>query len=184
VKAIATALRAWIDREDSDLVLAEFNKIVNGCQRISTTAALIEKAKLRKSLGNPPTSPDRHTIGDELIWESLLDGCADDLMIVSRDKTFLDNASILGGEFKGPKRKLVGVTQHLGDALAQLEIPSKVIEQTESDLESVRATVISGNPPCPKCSGHLMMIGFEGDDEDEGYWWECDRCGEMYFPMK
>ena len=35
-------------------------------------------ANNRKLLGNPPTSPDKHTIGDEIIWEMILENIKDD----------------------------------------------------------------------------------------------------------
>ncbi|MBC8726753.1 hypothetical protein F6X37_36380, partial [Paraburkholderia sp. 31.1] len=46
-------------------------------------------------LGKPPTSPGKDTIGDELIWETLVACVKDDLIIVSGDKTFSNNIPVL-----------------------------------------------------------------------------------------
>jgi hypothetical protein len=38
-------------------------------------------------LGNPPSSPDKITIGDEVIWELLLAKLREDLIVVTGDGT-------------------------------------------------------------------------------------------------
>jgi hypothetical protein len=46
-----------------------------------------------------------------IIWETLLALCGNDLIIVSRDRTFLDNESLLRSEFNiDGKRRLLAVT--------------------------------------------------------------------------
>lgn len=59
--------------------------------------SIAEKAKKRKLLGNPPTSRDKTSIGDEVIWESHISKC--DIVIVSRDKTYTRNNDLLKTEF-------------------------------------------------------------------------------------
>lgn len=54
-------------KDESVICFFLFNILVTKSTLYSTTNSNIEKAKLRKLLGNPPTSSDKHTIGDELI---------------------------------------------------------------------------------------------------------------------
>lgn len=68
------------------------------------TSKIIERASKRKVTGNPPTS-NKYTCGDEIIWETLLEYCDNDLIIVSKDSTFKDNYQFLSNEFKEKKRK-------------------------------------------------------------------------------
>src|SRR5262249_28708516 len=65
-RAIARQLRNWAADESSDPVYLEFAKLTAADTRLTTTPEAIEKAKTRKALGEPPTSPDKHTIGDEV----------------------------------------------------------------------------------------------------------------------
>ncbi|RYE56462.1 MAG: hypothetical protein EOP20_08870, partial [Hyphomicrobiales bacterium] len=97
---ISDELVSWVTKEESDPVLAAFEKLVGATKVIAIEDSLIERARRRKILGQPPTSPDKHTIGDELIWESLLTWKDDDLAVVTRDRSFLDNGAILKREFK------------------------------------------------------------------------------------
>src|SRR5713101_3355391 len=58
------------------------------------TDEIISLARRRKLLGNPPTSDDKWTIGDEVIWETLIANLRDDLVVVSNDLTFLQNIGL------------------------------------------------------------------------------------------
>jgi len=57
-------------------------------QKIPRSEAIIARASERKMIGNPPLSRDKNTIGDEVIWESLLASVSDDLIILSKDGTY------------------------------------------------------------------------------------------------
>ncbi|HTJ53778.1 MAG TPA: PIN domain-containing protein, partial [Nitrosospira sp.] len=87
---MAEELMRWTLDSSTDLVHSEFEELIKSCQYIRTSEGAITRAHRRKLIGQPPTSPDKHTIGDELIWESLLEGAKGDLVVVSRDKTFLE----------------------------------------------------------------------------------------------
>ncbi|SRR6266567_1259204 len=138
-RAIAHQLRHWVIDETSDLVLAEFANLAAAATHLATTDVAIERARRRKLLGNPPTSPDRHTIGDELIWETLLAGCKEDLIVVSRDGAFLDNAGLLKSEYEATgDRRLILVTENLRDALSKVGVPSNEIETQEKAIQAKR----------------------------------------------
>lgn len=130
---IAKQLQTWAGDESSDPVYQEFVKLTLNGTTMSTSDAAIAKAQVRKLLGEPPTSPDKHTIGDEVIWETLLENCQNDLIIVSRDSTFLDNESLLRQEFENGERRLLLVTKKLGEALKRVGKPSTAIEDAEWD---------------------------------------------------
>jgi predicted nucleic acid-binding protein len=147
--AIATQLRTWARDEASDPVYQEFVKLYTHGTTMSTSNDALAKAHARKLLGDPPTSPDKHTVGDELIWETLLVHCGNDLIIVSRDRTFLDNQSLLSSEFNiDGKRRLLAVTDRLGDALKLVGKPSITIEQVEKeDIQREAAARTAYTPP-------------------------------------
>jgi len=181
---MATQLEAWISDDQSDSVLREFDNLVEGALVLNTTDKAIERAQLRKQLGEPPTSPDRHTIGDELIWETLISEMNEDLVIVSRDNTFVDNVGILRREYEAVGgRSLLAVTKHLRDGLEQVGAASEEIETEEREIESRRSdmSIIEGGV-CAACGGVLEETGFEGSDGDSAWWMYCAACGRDYFP--
>lgn len=136
-KTIENQLRSWAVDESSDPVYQQFVQLYCGGTTIATPADALEKAKQRKLLGDPPTSPDKHTVGDEIIWETLLACCDDDLIVVSRDKTFLENESILRSEYgaHGTRRLLV-VTDSLSEALKLVGKPSTEITEAELEIQN------------------------------------------------
>lgn len=143
--------------------------------RIPLTDDLIGKAHRRKLLGNPPASPDKYTIGDEVIWEALLARVRDDLIVITRDRTFLTNEQILAREFRAATgRELLLVTTKVTEALKKLgEIPPpKLVEEEDR---------ISEEEKCPQCGARGDFFGYEGSDGDEAAWFECRACGYMEF---
>jgi predicted nucleic acid-binding protein len=83
IKKISTQLRTWARDEASDPVYQEFVKLYVHGTTMSTPQDALQKAQERKLLGEPPTSPGKHTVGDEIIWETLLALCPDDLSFPS-----------------------------------------------------------------------------------------------------
>jgi hypothetical protein len=172
-KAIKARLDSWIQDDSSDPVCVAFSRLAAAAKRLPITDEAVRWAFKRKLLGDPPTSRDRHSVGDELIWELLLESCKEDLIIVSRDQTFLDNVSLLKREFeRGNSRKLLLITPSLNDALKQIGTPSETIEIAEKALPEA----------CPKCGGEMEETGYEGSDGDEAWWMYCKRCGHEEFP--
>ncbi len=98
------------------------------------TTDIIDRAIKRKMIGNPPTS-NKYTCGDEIIWESILEYCKEDLVIVSQDATFKDNYNFLQREFQQKNGKNLKVIETISEAI-QLnhEIPSEELTFTESDI--------------------------------------------------
>jgi hypothetical protein len=187
VKAIASQLRTWARDEASDPVHQEFVKLYLHGTTMSTPQNALLKAQERKLLGEPPTSPDKHTVGDEIIWETLLALCNEDLIIVSRDHTFLDNESLLRSEFNVQGgRQLVKVTDSLGEALKLVGKPSPPIEKAEKEEAQREAEELkaleTGN--CPKCGVEMNEDGFEGGDGDSAWWLDCPKCHFMAFPRR
>jgi len=96
---------------------------------------LIERAKTRKILGNPPMTKDSYAIGDELIWETLLENVKDDLIIVSRDKTFSIHLDFLKNEYQKKIKKDLYIFDKLKDAF------DKVGASVPTDLSEFEAKI-------------------------------------------
>ena len=107
--------------------------------RINLKDVAIEKAHRRKLLGNPPCSPDKYTIGDEVIWELLLE-LKEDLIIVTTDSTYDDNFPILRDEYKDKTgRNLLLITDKLSEAVKKIgEIPPEELVSAEEKEDAWR----------------------------------------------
>ena len=92
---------------------------------IGRTDEIINRAQNRHLSGNPPQSKagDQATIGDEIIWESILQGINEDIVIVSSDKTFTENKDFLVREFNNENRKLMDVVENIEKARTLIELP-------------------------------------------------------------
>jgi hypothetical protein len=108
-------------------------------QKFELDDAAIEKAHRRKLLGNPPCSPDKYTIGDEVIWELLLK-LREDLIIVTRDSTYDDHFPILRDEYKDKTgRNLLLITGKLSEAVQKIgEIPPEELLRAEEKENAER----------------------------------------------
>lgn len=100
------------------------------------TDELVARAHRRKLLGNPPKSTGKDTIGDELIWETLLANLEDDLLFVTRDRTYRNHNAYLVQEYRERTGNALTITDRVSDALA-----------------------LVGRPPSP------ALIRFEGREE-------------------
>jgi hypothetical protein len=139
-KAVVARLNDIVRNITQDPVAVHFGNFVKSAAlNLSTTDALVQRAQRRKILGRPPTSPDKHTIGDELIWESLLEGMKDDTVIVTRDKTYLENAVLLQEEAQSAGKKVILITEHLRDAIKALGTePTPEFVAQEEKIEQER----------------------------------------------
>lgn len=102
------------------------------------TEDLITRAHRRKLLGNPPKSPGVDTIGDEVIWETLLANLSEDLVFITRDRTYRHHATYLKEEYLERTGGDLEITDRVSDAL-------KII----------------GKPPSP------ALVKFEGRDTQD-----------------
>jgi len=143
---------------------------------------LIDLAKKRRILGNPPMTKDKVSIGDELIWEILLENVNDDLIIVSRDKTFNTHFDYLKSEFRKRTGKTLYIFNQLKDAF------DKVGESASQDLkdfeekkkEPVIITDNSGNimyVPVPQAATFLSTSS--SSPTPFTFMIECPRCGQQ-----
>ena len=112
------------------------NKLFHlSCHKIfSRTNEIIFKAKQRKYIGNPPVS-NKYTCCDEIIWETLLENCKYNLIIISRDGTFVDNSRFLKEEYKWRTSKKLEIVSTISDAIRLLgNEPSLELENVESSI--------------------------------------------------
>ncbi|WP_129972574.1 MULTISPECIES: PIN domain-containing protein [Pseudomonas] len=136
-KELERKINAMLEpKPGDDPVLDAYENLTKICTFIETEEKLITKAKTRKILGNPPISPDRHSVCDELLWEELLEFCDEDLIIVSNDKTFTENKKILRDEFASVNcGKSLTIVKSVSDALNILGAVSDRLESVEADMD-------------------------------------------------
>ncbi|MBI3410977.1 MAG: DUF4935 domain-containing protein [Planctomycetes bacterium] len=119
-KEIVRHLEQLVEDEQKDPVAQRFLALAGDAAltKLKLTNETIDRAHKRKFLGNPPCSPDRYTVGDEVIWELLLENMKDDLIVVTEDGTFHENLSLLREEYQHrTEKKLLLVTKKLSEAL-------------------------------------------------------------------
>ncbi len=87
------------------------------------TDELVTRAHRRKLLGNPPKSMGKDTIGDELIWETLLSNLEEDLIFVTRDRTYRYHTTYLVQEYRERTGSDLTITDRISDALALVGRP-------------------------------------------------------------
>lgn len=125
--------------ENAKLVLDMLNNL-DSSKILPSTTNILEKASHRKLCGNPPSSNKR--IGDEIIWETLMEWAEDDLVFVTSDHTFFDNEEFLNIEYNKKHKNLLGVYNKLADAIDYLGLNSQgliEIEQKEQELAKYAA---------------------------------------------
>jgi predicted nucleic acid-binding protein len=88
------------------------------------TEELITRAHRRKLLGNPPKSTGTDTIGDELVWETLLANLAEDLILVTRDRTYRYHTAYLAQEYRERTGSSLTITDRISDALKLIGLPA------------------------------------------------------------
>jgi len=119
-----------------DPVLSQFVRLYysTSVTRIEKNDTLIHRAFLRKLAGNPPVSSKKDTIGDEIIWESLLEHVTDDLILISRDDTYKEYSTFLIDEYQSKTKKSLFIVKTLSDALKHVgEEPSDKLVQFEEE---------------------------------------------------
>ncbi|WP_146217457.1 PIN domain-containing protein [Chitinophaga sp. S165] len=133
-------ITAMLDDPSEDKIAVFFKQLVNkaiaGNKVWYTDDEIIKNAHSRKLIGNPPTTIDKYSIGDEINWEIVLRHIDEDTIIVGRDNAFYDNFSFLAKEFKKlTGHSLKGVTDRITNALKIVGIrPGDVVETAEKLL--------------------------------------------------
>lgn len=135
-ESVINEVEEKIKSPDKDDIYLKFKRLCKPSNIIETTNNIIDAANRRKISGNPPTS-NKYTCGDEIIWESLLSfECKhkDDLIIVSKDKTFTENQEFLSEEYHKKTTALLKIYQNILEAYQSVgvEISQKIIQAEEN----------------------------------------------------
>lgn len=127
-----------IEFPEKDDIYSKFKKLCKPDNTIALTNDIIDAANRRKISGNPPSS-DKYTCGDEIIWESLLSferERGEDLIIVSSDKTFINNKEFLSEEYHKMTKASLTICQQLSEAYHIVGVEfSREIMQAEENLK-------------------------------------------------
>ncbi|MCK8518594.1 PIN domain-containing protein [Methanoculleus sp. 7T] len=149
IDTLIKKVEAIKSKPDDDIVYRQILSFYNdpGITIFKITPSIFDRAKDRKYLGNPPFSKDKYSIGDEIIWETLLENIDDDLIIVSRDKTFNTHREFLEHEFSNKKQKNLFVFEKLKDVFVKLgkEAPRDLVEFETTEKEPVVYRTESGS---------------------------------------
>jgi hypothetical protein len=190
-------LNELIEDEAKDPIAQKFLALSGdqAVRKIAINDGAITLAHRRKLLGNAPSSPDRHTIGDELIWELLCQELKEDLIIVTKDKTFFDNISLLSQEYrKRTGHTLLLVTENFSEALKRIgQVPPPQLVTAEEEAKkqshhvsqgrvftSAKIKAMLNREICPVCGSEGRIWGFDGADGDAFDCFECHSCGLMF----
>lgn len=153
-------------------------------QKLYINEDIILRSKRRQVLGNPPGTNDI-TIGDEVIWESVLSQADEDIVIVSNDLSFINNKRFLDDEFQQRRGlRLLDITNKITDAIKIIGVtPSEKLKELEDETEQIilrakssleaEATVINQRNYarghyCPVCGSNGPWNGVM-----------CLKCGAM-----
>ncbi|WP_209629863.1 PIN domain-containing protein [Methanofollis sp. W23] len=100
--ALAQKVEAMITEKRDDPVWVAIEHLATDpeVRVIRWTGEHLGRAQSRKLVGNPPKNERGQTVGDEVIWEILLDEAKDDLIVITRDQTYRNHLSFLIHEFK------------------------------------------------------------------------------------
>ncbi len=139
IKAANKSIEIMIEKS-KELILNIDKDPVNNLYEIvcnttyNRTDTIINKAIKRKYIGNPPVS-NKYTCGDEIIWETILEYCTNDLIIVTRDSTFEENFAFLKEEYKLKTGKDLEIVNFISDAIRLLgNEPSLELEVAENSI--------------------------------------------------
>lgn len=139
IRALGERIASMVADPGTDPVYAAFQDIFEdpGVITIERTEAHVMRAHRRKLLGNPPKSERKETIGDEVIWEmllELLEGLDEDLILVTQDATYRNHITYLREEYGMRTGKTLFVVDSISAALARMGIePSEALAAYEGE---------------------------------------------------
>lgn len=144
-KPLEDEITSMIDDDKNDVVFTAFNKIIQNPNTIiiNDNDAAYNSAIKRNNLGGVPRSDKNGykslTICDEYIWETLLLESNYDILFVTRDDTYLNNAKILSEEYKDKTGKTIKFVEYVSIALSELgeEISKEAIEKEQKEQETL-----------------------------------------------
>lgn len=144
-KPLEDEITSMIDDDKNDVVFTAFNKIIQNPNTIiiNDNDAAYNSAIKRNNLGGVPRSDKNGykslTICDEYIWETLLLESNYDILFVTRDDTYLNNAKILSEEYKAKTGKTIKFVEYVSIALSELGegISEEAIEKEQKEQETL-----------------------------------------------
>ena len=115
------------DDLDADTLFTKFYELYNDSALTiyERTDDIIDRAHKRMLIGNPPIDMKKNTIGDQIIWETLISNLEDDLIFITSDNTYEKHISFLKNEYKNIVHKELIVDNKVSFALSKIrEKPS------------------------------------------------------------
>lgn len=119
IKILIKDLQEMLDKPEKDPIFIEFIKIYESSDvfKLKRDDEIILKAHKRLLIGNPPKSKEKNSIGDEIIWELLINNINDDLIILSSDGTYKRHKTFLINEYKEKTGKKLFIEEKLTKAM-------------------------------------------------------------------
>jgi hypothetical protein len=194
-KKFVDSARNILTYPQNDPIFTEFVNLYNQdeIKKYRISDKIIDDAYKRKLCGNPPGTASK-TIGDEIIWETLLTYVYDDLIIVTGDGTFRENFLFLKREFSEKKGKKLIIHEKISDAFIGIgKTPSSTIneydaeeEQRRARLKTLRNELLKANQYrfCARCGvmgtnlevHHILPLSEGGSDTIDNILLLCPDC--------
>lgn len=137
------------DDLEEDIVYKKFYELYNDSALTiyNRTGDIIDKAHKRMLMGNPPIDTEKNTMGDQIIWETLISNLEDNLIFITFDGTYENHRSFLKKEYKDKVHKELSITEKVSFALSKIgEIPSKeLISYEKYDKHFFKSTIKTYN---------------------------------------
>ncbi|VEF46950.1 Uncharacterised protein [Bacillus freudenreichii] len=150
-------------------------------QKLNINEEIIRRARNRQLLGNPPGT-NSVTIGDEVIWESILECVNEPFILVTNDKTFIRNEAFLSEEFKAKKGyNLIGIVEKISEAIKVIvKKRAMQLEELEEETEKIKANLRAKGELT--ASGIVIKkgnygVGFTPSSETPDMTFYCGVCG-------
>jgi rRNA-processing protein FCF1 len=125
------------ENPEKDIVYQHFIKMFNDPHiiKFEKNKEIIKRAYKRKMLGNPPGNNKQGTMGDEVIWETLLENLNDNLVVISNDGTYELYNSFLKNEFKREVKKEFRITNSLAIEIDKIGTSTKELKEFEKNID-------------------------------------------------
>lgn len=143
-KIVSSSISEILKNSAKDPIANYFKEFVNESLKADkvyfTTDEIISKAVKRKNIGNPPTS-NKFSMGDEINWEIILANIQEDIILVGRDNTYVNNFTFLQKDFhKQTGYNVVDLTERISVALekAGIEITEALIKEEDKVIEDLK----------------------------------------------
>jgi hypothetical protein len=122
IRNLGDRIESMVTDPETDPVYAAFAGLLHDPEVItlSRTESHVMRAHRRKLLGNPPKSERKTTIGDEVIWEMLLEQLErldEDLILVTQDSTYRNHITYLKEEYRERTGKTLFVEDSISGSL-------------------------------------------------------------------